>query len=398
MPPVEIRPGIFWIGVNDHTTDLFEGLWPITKEGVSYNSYLVVDEKKAIIDLAKSLKTDDFITQIEEKVPLSSLDYIVLNHMEPDHTGALKVLRKLAPSAVILCSPQAKDMVAAFYGITGGVQVVRDGEEIPLGKKTLRFFLAPMVHWPETMVTYEVESRVLFSCDAFGGYGALQGVIFDDECTQFDFYLQESLRYYANIVAKYSAMVLKAIEKLSSLSVSVVAPSHGLIWRKEPGRIVELYQKWARYAQSGGEAGVTLLYGSMYGNTEVMVDALAQGIAESGVKVEMFDVRRVHPSYILASLWEKRGVAVGAPTYEAGLFPPVAEVLDLALRKDMKHKRAMYLGSFGWSGGAKREIGKLFEALEWDVVSAFEFRGGGTRDDLQRVKALGREFGERIRG
>ncbi|MGQ9623399.1 MAG: FprA family A-type flavoprotein [Candidatus Caldatribacteriaceae bacterium] len=398
MPPVEIHPGIFWIGVNDHTTDLFEGLWPITKEGVSYNSYLVVDEKKAIVDLAKSLKTDDFITQIEEKVPLSGLDYIVLNHMEPDHTGALKVLKKLAPRAVILCSPQAKEMVAAFYGITEGVQVVRDGEEISLGKKTLRFFLIPMVHWPETMVTYEAESRVLFSCDAFGGYGVLQGVIFDDECTQFDFYLRESLRYYANIVARYSAMVLKAIEKLSSLSVSVVAPSHGLIWRKEPGRIMELYEKWARYAQSGGEVGVTLLYGSMYGNTEVMVDALAQGIAESGVKVEMFDVRRIHPSYVLASLWEKRGVAVGAPTYEAGLFPLVAEVLDLALRKDMKHKKAMYLGSFGWSGGAKREIEKLFGALEWDVISTFEFRGGGTRDDLQRVKTLGREFGERIRG
>ncbi len=398
MPPVEIRPGIFWIGVNDHTTDLFEGLWPITKEGVSYNSYLVVDEKRAIIDLARSLKTDDFITQIEEKTPLANLDYIVLNHMEPDHTGTLKVLRKLAPSATILCSPQAKDMVAAFYGITEGVQVVQDKDEISLGRKKLKFFLTPMVHWPETMVTYEVESQVLFSCDAFGGYGALQGVVFDDECTQFDFYLRESLRYYANIVAKYSPMVLKAIEKLSSLPVAVVAPSHGLIWRREPGRIVELYRTWAQYAQSGGEVGVTVLYGSMYGNTEMMVEALAQGIAESGVRIEMFDARRVHSSYILASLWEKRGVAVGAPTYEAGLFPPVAEVLNLALRKDMKHKRAMYLGSFGWTGGAKREIEKLFEALGWERVSVFEFRGGGGKEDIQRVKALGREFGEHIRG
>ncbi|MBC7218269.1 MAG: FprA family A-type flavoprotein [Candidatus Caldatribacterium sp.] len=398
MPSVEIRPGVYWVGVNDHTTDLFEGLWPITKEGVSYNSYLVVDEKKAIIDLAKSLKTDDFIAQIEEKVPLSSLDYIVLNHMEPDHTGTLKVLRKLAPQAVILCSPQAKDMVAAFYGIAEGVQVVQDGEKVELGRKKLVFFLTPMVHWPETMVTYEEETKTLFSCDAFGGYGALQGAIFDDECTQFDFYVRESLRYFANIVAKYSPMVLKAIDKLSTLSISMIAPSHGLIWRKNPQYIVDLCRTWSQYAENGGEKGVTILYGSMYGNTEAMVDALAQGIAESGVRVDMFDARRVHASYILASLWEKKGVVIGAPTYEAGLFPPVAQVLDLALRKSVKHKKMLYLGSFGWSGGARREVERFARELNWEVVSFFEFRGGGKKEDILEVQKLGREFGKLIQG
>lgn len=398
MPSVEIHPGIYWVGVNDHTTDLFEGLWPITQEGVSYNSYLIVDEKRAIIDLAKSLKVDEYLAQIEEKVALRELDYIILNHMEPDHTGTLKILRKLAPQAVILCSPQAKDMVAAFYGITEGVRVVQDGERVELGKKKLAFFLTPMVHWPETMVTYEEESKILFSCDAFGGYGALQGAIFDDECSQFDFYVQESLRYFANIVAKYSAMVLKAIDKLSPLEISMVAPSHGLIWRKRPEHIITLYRTWSEYAESGGEKGVTVLYGSMYGNTEVMVDALAQGIAESGVRVDMFDARRVHPSYILASLWEKKGVVVGAPTYEAGLFPPVAHVLDLALRKNMKHKKMLYLGSFGWSGGAKRELERLARELDWEMVKTLEFRGGGTRESVAEAQKIGREFGEFIRG
>jgi flavorubredoxin len=398
MPSVEVYPGVYWIGVNDHTTDLFEGLWPITQEGVSYNSYLIVDQKNAIVDLAKSLKVDEYLAQIGERIPLESLNYIILNHMEPDHTGVLRVLRKLAPQAVILCSPQAKDMVSAFYGISEGVQVVRDGERIDLGEKKLVFYHVPMVHWPETMVTYEEKTQVLFSCDAFGGYGALQGAIFEDECPQFDFYIRESLRYFANIVAKYSAMVLKAIEKLSPLSISIVAPSHGLIWRKNPGRIIELYRKWSQYAESGGEVGVTLLYGSMYGNTEAMVDALAQGIAESGVQVDMFDARRVHPSYILASLWEKKGVVVGAPTYEAGLFPPVAQVLDLALRKNVKHKRAMYLGSFGWSGGARREIERFARELGWEMTVAFEFRGGGTKEDRQRVQQLGREFGASLRG
>ncbi|MEN3203013.1 MAG: FprA family A-type flavoprotein [Atribacterota bacterium] len=398
MPPIEIRPGIFWIGVNDHTTDLFEGLWPITQEGVSYNSYLIVDDKKAIIDLAKSLKVDEYLAQVGERIALHELDYIVLNHMEPDHTGILRVLRKLAPQAVILCSPQAKEMVTAFYGITENVRVVQDGEEVKLGGKKLVFFLTPMVHWPETMVTYEEESKVLFSCDAFGGYGALQGAIFDDECSQFDFYLRESLRYFANIVAKYSPMVLRAIDKLSSLQISVIAPSHGLIWRKRPEHIVERYRTWSQYAESGGEKGVTVLYGSMYGNTEVVVDALAQGIAASGIPVDMYDARRIHASYILASLWEKKGVVIGAPTYEAGLFPPVAHVLDLALRKNMKHKKMLYLGSFGWSGGAKRELERLARELDWEIVSTFEFRGGGKREDIETVRKLGEEFGRLVRG
>jgi len=398
MPSVEISPGIYWIGVNDHTTDLFEGLWPITKEGVSYNSYLLMDEKKVVVDLAKSIKVDEYLEKVEELVEVNQLDYIVLNHLEPDHTGILKVFWKMAPRATIICSPQAKKMISAFYGITDRVQVVQDGEEISLGKKTLKFFLTPMVHWPETMMTYEVNSRVLFSCDAFGGYGALQGAIFDDECSDFAFYQRESLRYYANIVAKFSPMVLRAIDKLSGLAVSVIAPSHGLIWRKDPGLIVELYRRWATCVQSGGEKGVTVVYGSMYGNTEAIMDALAQGVASSGVKTEIFDVRRSHSSYILPSLLLNKGVVVGAPTYEAALFPYMANLLDLAERKGIKHKKALYFGSFGWSGGAKREFEKFASELDWEIVQSFEFQGGGKPEDFRRAVELGREFGQLISG
>jgi len=394
MPSVEISPGIHWIGVNDHTTDLFEGLWPITQEGVSYNSYLVMDEKKAVVDLAKSIKVDEYLGRMEERLEVSQLDYIILNHLEPDHTGILRVLWKMAPRATLLCSPQAKNMVSAFYGITDRIQVVKDGEELSLGKKTLKFFLTPMVHWPETMMTYDVHSQVLFSCDAFGGYGALQGAIFDDECSDFDFYQRESLRYYANIVAKYSPMVLRAIDKLSQLPVSVIAPSHGLIWRRSPGLIVELYRRWATYVQSGGEKGVTVVYGSMYGNTEAVMDAIAQGIAESGLRVEIFDVRRSHPSYILPSLLTNKGVVVGAPTYEAALFPYMVHLLDLALRKELKHKKVLYFGSFGWAGGAKREFEKFAGELDWEVIQSFEFQGGGRPEDFRRAMALGLEFGQ----
>ncbi|NLJ38933.1 MAG: MBL fold metallo-hydrolase, partial [Candidatus Atribacteria bacterium] len=274
MPAVELRKNIHWIGVNDHTTDLFEGLWPITQEGVSYNSYLINDQKKAIIDLAKSIKVDQFFKRIAEIIDPSQVDYIILNHMEPDHTGVLRVLRKIAPHATILCSSKAKDMIQAFYGITDQVQIVQDGEEVELGGLTLQFFMTPFVHWPETMMTFEKKNRILFSCDAFGSYGALRGAIFDDECTDLEFYKKQALRYYANIVAKFSAQVLKAIEKLAGIPVEVIAPSHGLIWRKNPSIILNLYKKWAEYAKIPGEPGITLLYATMYGNTEALMDSV----------------------------------------------------------------------------------------------------------------------------
>lgn len=398
MPSVEICPGIHWIGVNDHTTDLFEGLWPITREGVSYNSYLIMDEKKAVVDLTKSIKVDEYLGRLEELVKIHELDYIILNHLEPDHTGILKIIWKMAPQVTLLCSSQAKNMISAFYGITERIKVVKDGEELPLGKKTLKFFLTPMVHWPETMVTYEMDSQILFSCDAFGGYGALQGAIFDDECTDLDFYEKEALRYYANIVAKFSFMALKAIDKLSSVNISIIAPSHGLIWRKSPNRILELYKSWASCVQNGGEKGVVIVYGSMYGNTEIMMDAIAQGIAESGVRVEIFDVCRNHYSYILPALLINKGVVVGAPTYETSLFPYMVHLLDMAVRKEIKNKKVLYFGSFGWSGGGKREFERFSNQLDWEIIQSFEFQGGGRLEDFRRALEMGREFGQFIGG
>lgn len=175
MPAVEIKPDVYWIGVNDRTTDLFEGLWPITEEGVSYNAYLINDEKKAIVDLAKALKTDEFFDRIAEIVDVSEIDYVVINHMEPDHTGVLRTLRKIAPDAIIIGSPKTKKMLESFYGITEKVRVVADGETLSLGRRTLQFFSTPWVHWPETIMTYETSQRILFSCDVFGSYGALRG-------------------------------------------------------------------------------------------------------------------------------------------------------------------------------------------------------------------------------
>jgi anaerobic nitric oxide reductase flavorubredoxin len=413
MPPVEIKPDIYWIGVNDRTTDLFEGLWPITQEGVSYNTYLINDEKKAIIDLTKALKTDEFFDQIDQITDVSELDYIIVNHMEPDHSGVLRTLRRVAPQATILGTEKTRAMLESFYGITEGVQVVQDGDTLSLGQHTLRFVYTPFVHWPETMMTYEVAGRILFSCDAFGSYGALRGAIFDDEYAdpptgpstssggssghRLEFYKQEALRYYVNIVALFSGPVLKAIAKLADVPVSIIAPSHGLIWRENPQVIVDLYKQWAEYATGPTEVGVTLIYGSMYGNTEEVMNAIAQGISREGVPLTIFDAAHTHVSYILPSLWTQQGVMVGAPTYEGSLFPPVAQVLDMTAQKRIRNKKVARFGSYGWSGGAQRDFERIIEPLKWELVDSFEFIGAPREEDLRHGEEFGAHFARLIK-
>ncbi len=396
MPAVNVKPGIYWIGVNDRTTDLFEGMWPITSEGVSYNAYVVDGAKKVLVDAAKDIKSDALLDQIAEVFDPALLDYIVVNHMEPDHTGVLRTLRRIAPNVTFLCTSRAVKMLETYYQVTDNVHAVEDGEVLDLGSHQLQFYLAPMVHWPETMLTYETTQKVLFSCDAFGGYGALQGAIFDDQCTAPDFYERQALRYYANIVALFPKPVLKAIDKLAGVPIDVVAPSHGLLWRKRPERIIELYQKWANYALEGPDVGVTLLYGTMYGNTEKMVDAVAAGVARAGVPMEIFDVRHIHASYILPSVYTRSGVLVGAPTYEGELFPPMAHVLDMMNRKRIQNRKLAYFGSFGWSGGARREIAQWAEQLKWELVEAWEFPGSATHQDMLRAEELGYNFAKSL--
>ncbi len=392
MLEIKITDDIFWVGVNDRTTDLFEGLWPIDKTGISYNSYAIKDKKNVLIDLAKSFKTDDFLGQISRIFPLSDIDYVVINHMEPDHTGVIKTLRMLSPQAEIICAPKAVQMLHDYYGITERIRAVNDGDTLDIGSRTISFHHIPFVHWPETMATYDPKSNVLFSCDAFGGYGALQGALFDDEYPDIVYYEKEALRYYANIVAKFATPVLNAIKKLSSLKISCIAPSHGLVWRKAPGRIVELYGKWAAYGKSGGEKGVTLLYGSMYGNTELMMNAVAEGITSAGVIPETFDVARVHPSYMLSALLVNKGVVVGAPTYEATLFPYMQTALEKAALKNIQNKKAAYFGSYGWSKGALKKTLELTEPSGWQYIEKLEFAGYPDAD----IRKKGFELGQLI--
>ncbi len=396
MPAIKIRENVYWIGVNDRTTDLFEGVWPITQEGVSYNSYLVLGEKKVMIDLAKSTHSSSLLEQISGVIDPSELDYVVINHMEPDHTGALKLLKQVAPQVEIVATAKAVPMIEAFCGITEGVRVVGNGDELDLGDRKLRFYPIPFVHWPETMVTYDESSRILFTCDAFGGYGALRGAIFDDQAADIDFYVREALRYYTNIVSRFGGPVLNAIEKVKGLDIEIIAPSHGLLWRKEPMRIVELYKHWAELGRTGGNPGVTLLYGSMYGNTELMMNAVADGIGSTGLPLEIFDVARTHSSYILPALWMNKGVMIGAPTYEVGVFPPMGQALHMAFEKRISGKVAAQFGSYGWSGGALKAVQQIIEPLKWTWQGEFEWRGAPDTVLLQQGFEFGKKFAEAV--
>ncbi|MFN3346800.1 MAG: FprA family A-type flavoprotein [Candidatus Bipolaricaulaceae bacterium] len=390
MGPVQIRPGIFWVGVNDRTTDLFEGLWPLP-HGVSYNAYLVVGKKIALIDAVKSHYAEELLQNVAQVVDPARIAYLVVNHMEPDHSGALPLLRRVAPHAEILAAPPALPMLARFYGLTENVRAVADGETLDLGGKTLSFHHIPFVHWPETMATYEHTEKILFPCDAFGGFRTLDGAMFADE-VDFGLYEGEVLRYFSNIVGMQSQAVLRAIEKLKGLPVAVIAPAHGLIWRKDPERIVELYARWAKNA---GEPGVALIFGSMYGETRKMVEAVAVGVREVGLPVRVLDASRTHVSFLIQEAWRYRGLILGSPTYDTGIFPPLEHLLRLLERKRLRNRVVGLFGSYGWQGGARKKLEEKVRELGWEVVESLEFAGAPTWEDLHRGRALGRAVAAR---
>ncbi|NLE02035.1 MAG: FprA family A-type flavoprotein [Fibrobacter sp.] len=392
MRDIILNDNIFQVGINDRITDLFEGLWPIKNSGISYNSYIIKDTSPVLIDLVKGFKTDEFFDYVSSIVDLKAIKYVIVNHMEPDHTGVLHTLRMINPGFQIICTAKAVAMLKEYYDINDNIRVVHDGDTIDTGTHTLQFYQIPFVHWPETMVTYDVNSKTIFSCDAFGGYGALQGAYFDDDYPDISFYEKEALRYYANVIAKFATPVRNAIKKLQILNIEMVAPSHGLIWRKSPARIIDLYNKWADCSINGGERGVTLLYGSMYGNTEAMMNVVAQGISDRGIIPQIFDVARTHSSYILPSLLVNKGVVIGAPTYEVSLFPYMQEILKKAALKNIKHKKAVYFGSYGWSRGGYKKVQEICAELGWEVLEGLEFAGKVTDKLFSEGFELGKRF------
>lgn len=402
MKAIQIADGIHWIGASVSTNDLFEGIWPIP-DGVTINAYVVQGDKIAIIDpvrdwagAATYLIDELFSIGIQPK----DVDYIILNHLEPDHTGDLRTLREMAPNAEIITSQKGVPLVEAFYGITGKVRAVKSGDTLNLGKgKMLSFYEIPNVHWPETMATFESSTGTLFPCDAFGSYGAFKGSIFDDETCEEDhkFYERESLRYYANIVGPFSNFVSKAIGALGPLDIKIIAPSHGLIWRGDPTRIVRRYQTYANYMKDYAEPKITVIWGSMYGNTELMLRSILQGVACEGVTVNLHRIPETDPSYVLASAWESAGLIFGMPTYEYKMYPPMRNIIDLFVTKHVWHKKVLRFGSFGWSGGAQKDFESRIDKMKWDLMEPLEFQGAPTDADLEKGYEMGRKFAQSIK-
>ncbi len=392
---IPIRKNIHWIGANDHETDLFESIWPLPR-GVTYNSYIVTDEKNALIDTVKGCYWAVYIEKIKSLLgPGKKLDFLIVNHMEPDHSGSMRDLLRLFPDIKIIGNAKTAEFIKDFYGITENVLEVRDGEVVSLGAHKLQFFLTPMVHWPETMVTYEQTEKILFSCDAFGGFGALDDRIFDDEVDQ-DYYEYEILRYYSNIVGRYSGMVQKAISRLMGIEIAVIAPSHGPVWRSEPGKIVALYDKWSRHET---DEGVTLVYASMYGNTRKMMEAISRALADSGVeKVRIHDVSRTHLSHILVDIWRFRGIILGSPTYNTMIFPPMAALVSALKNRMLKNRVLGIFGGYTWSRGAVPAMQEFAKECALPLVEpVVEIKCAPTLEDIENGALLGKNMAAEIR-
>jgi flavorubredoxin len=397
MKAQSIADGVYCLHADIQNGDLFEGIWPIPS-GVSLNSYAVKGEKTALIDLVRDWGGAP--AQLEASLAsigldFASVDYLILNHLEPDHTGALADFRKKNPKLTIISTAKGINLVKTFYKIEEGLRVVKDGDTLDLGKgKTLTFYETPNVHWPETMCTWDAASGTLFSCDAFGSLGALGGRVFDDEFSaeEHAVFEKECLRYYANIVASFSLFVEKAVQKAAGLSITCVAPSHGIVWRTNPKTIIERYIKYASYAKGPAEKEIAIIWGSMYGNTKQGLDAVIRGIEGVGVPYSIHRVPDENASYILADAWKSSAVVLAMPTYEYAMFPPMAYMLDLFRRKHVFGKKGLRLGSWGWVGGAKKEYDAAIATLRWDNLEPVEWAGAPVPADLALLEQRGREL------
>ena len=391
---VKITDNLHYIGVNDRETHLFENMWPLDN-GISYNSYLIAGEKTALLDTVKITKVDNLLSKLTGILGDRKLDYLVIHHMEPDHSGSIKSVVDMYPEVTLVGNKKTKDFLEAFYGINTSFLEVKEGDTLDLGDRKLTFYMTPMVHWPESMVSYDDKDKILFSQDAFGGFGALDGPIFDDEIN-WDFYESETRRYYSNIVGKHSKQVQAAIKKLAGLDISMICPVHGPVWRSKPEKIIELYDKWSKYDT---DEGVVIVYGTMYGNTAIMAETIARVLAEEGIKdIKMYDVSKTHVSHIINEVWKYKGLILGSCTYNNGLFPPMKHLVNVIQMNNMRNHILGVFGSYSWSGGAVKSLRGFAETCEYDFIeNVVEAKCSPTVEDLDKCAEIAKEMAKRLK-
>jgi len=359
-----LRDNIDWVGYVDWTVRDFHGYR--TERGSTYNAYLLRDEKTALIDTVKAPYADKLLSHVAALTDPGDVDYVVCNHAEPDHSGSLARVMDACGGAELICDRRCRDALAGHYDTSGWrFRVVADGDEVSLGRRTLRFHLTPMVHWPESMATYVPEEKLLFSMDGFGQHFASSGR-FDDE-EPLDVVMAEAKTYYANILMLYGHAIDKTLDKLSGLEIETLAPSHGVIWRSHVGEIVSAYRQWVKLARA---AKVLVIYDSMWGSTETMARAIYEGAAAAGggVEAKLIHVRSSHLTVVATEVLDAAAMAFGSPTLNGTLMPQMAAALTYLQGLKPFGKAALLFGSYGWAKGAARDMASYLDAMKCDVL------------------------------
>ncbi len=360
----KVAEDIYWIGGSDRRLALFENLFPIPR-GVAYNSYLIMDEKTVVMDTVDASITRQFIENIAHVLQGRPLDYLVVNHMEPDHCANIEELLVRYPEMKIVGNAKTHNMIRQFYDadLEGKIITVKEGDTLALGKRTLHFFFAPMVHWPEVMVSWEETDKILFSADAFGSFGALNGNIFNDELNFDRDWLADARRYYTNIVGKYGPQVQNALKKLSALEIQMICPLHGPIWRSDLGYLLDKYDKWSRYEPE--DKAVAIMYASMYGNTENAANVLAAELAEAGVKnIAVYDISNTHISELIAEVFRCSHLVLASPTYNNGIYPAMLNLLHDMKALNVQNRTVALMENGSWAPSSAKQVRALLDEMK----------------------------------
>lgn len=359
----KVADDLIWIGADDRRLAMFEGVYSVPK-GVSYNSYLLLDEKTVVFDTVDHAVEKTFLENIEHELNGRTLDYLVVQHMEPDHSATVRTLLMLYPEAEVVCSKKTEGMLRQFFGdaVKMNIKVVGEGDTLKTGKHEFTFLAAPMVHWPEVIVTYDLTTKTLFSADAFGTFGALNGALFADEVDFFRDYLDEARRYYTNIVGKYGVQVQALLKKAATVEIKTICPLHGFVWRENIGAYLEKYQKWSLYEPEVN--GVMIAYASVYGNTENAANILACRLRDKGIKTTMFDVSVAETSEVVAASFQYSHLVFAAPTYNGGIFIKMDEVLRDIEAHSLKNRTVAFMENGTWAVTCGKQMKEIFAGLK----------------------------------
>jgi len=395
MVKVTLKDGVNWVGVIDWNLRDFHGY--VTNRGATYNSYLILDEKIALVDTVKSTFSEELVAKISELTSFEKIDYIIVNHVEMDHSSGLPTIAKLAKNAKIIASTRGKDALIEHYGADfERVETVKTGDEIKLGKRTLRFLEAPMLHWPDSMFTYLVEDKILMSNDAFGQHLASSGR-FDDEVDE-HVLMEEAATYYANILMPFAPLITKKIQEIVQMGIPIdmIAPSHGIIWRKDPSKIIKAYLDWSSGAANKNK--VTIVLDTMWSSTDKMARAIAEGATSQGVEVKLLKLRASSYSEAVTEVLDSKAVLVGSPTINNGIFPTIGGFLTYVTGLKPKGKLWGFFGSFGWGGGAVKGMIKMAKEAGFEVYEqSVEVKYVPDAMDLKKCFEFGQQIAQKIK-